>query len=357
MKSFRSYDDVTRVPARSLQPVVDPAGWSPDDLNDVESWSYHISEADSEELICATRWIQRNAIALEDVSCENFRLEALAGILRDVRRELLDGRGIVMLQDFPTQRLDQQGQAIAYLGLGAYLGQPMSQNMQGHILGHVKDLGGDYADPGTRGYLTRNELRFHSDGCDYVGLLCLRTSKSGGESLVASSITIYNRMLEVRPDLVDVLTRDFYRSRKGDVNPGDEPWFRQPVFSFNAGYFSATGAGSGIDKAMGLPGVPPMTEAQKDAIALYREVAAECAAVIPFRQGDVQFLNNWVTLHSRRAYEDWPDPASKRHLLRLWLSDAEGRPVPKAQREGRAGRGVLPAGVKLNAPLDVQEAA
>ena len=75
---------------------------------------------------------------------------------------------------------------------------------------------------------------------------------------------------------------------------------------------------------------------------------------IPFRRGDVQFLNNWVTLHSRRAYEDWPEAARKRHLLRLWLSDAEGRPVPKEQRAGRAGRGVLPAGVELNAPLDVE---
>ncbi len=357
VKSFRTFNEAKRVPARPMEPMIDPAGWSPDDLRDVESWSYHITDADSAELIAATESIRRNAVPLEEVSHENFRLRAFAEILRDVRRELLDGRGIVMLQDFPIERLDREGQAIAYLGLGSYLGRPMSQNMQGHILGHVKDLGGDYADPTTRGYLTRAELRFHTDGADYVGLLCLKTPMSGGESRVASSVTVYNRMLERRPDLVQVLTQDFYRSRKGDINPGQEPWFTQPMFSFTEGYFSAMGAGSAIDKAQGLPGVPPLTPEQKEAIEVYRQTVEECAADIPFRPGDVQFLNNYVTLHSRRAYEDWPEPERKRHLLRLWLADPQGRVIPKQQREGYEGTGILPAGVKLNAPLDVSELA
>ena len=99
----------------------------------------------------------------------------------------------------------------------------MSQNRQGHILGHVKDLGGDYADPNTRGYMTRAEMLFHADACDYVGLLCLQGAKSGGESRVASSVTVYNRMLERRPDLAKVLCEDFYRSHSGEVNPGEQP--------------------------------------------------------------------------------------------------------------------------------------
>src|SRR5436190_1320382 len=81
------------------------------------------------------------------------------------------------------------GQAIAYLGLGSYTGRPMVQNEHGHLLGHVKDLGGDYGDRNTRGTFTNAEMRFHADGCDYVGLLCLQTAKSGGESRVASSVT------------------------------------------------------------------------------------------------------------------------------------------------------------------------
>jgi hypothetical protein len=33
--------------------------------------------------------------------------------------------------------------AVAYMGLGAYLGHFVSQNGRGHVLGHVKDLGED----------------------------------------------------------------------------------------------------------------------------------------------------------------------------------------------------------------------
>ena len=87
-----------------------------------------------------------------------------------------------------------------------------------------------------------------------VGLLCLNASKSGGASRIASSVTVHNRMLASRPDLVKVLTEDFYRSRSGEVSSGDLPYFKQPIFSFTEGYFSATGVGAVIDKAQQLPG-------------------------------------------------------------------------------------------------------
>jgi hypothetical protein len=129
------------------------------------------------------------------------------------------------------------------------------------------------------------------------------------------------------------------------------------MFSFTEGYFSATGAGAAIDKAQTIPSVPRMSAAQKEAIEVYRTTVEECAVDIGFEPGDIQFLNNFVTLHTRREYDDWPDDARKRHLLRLWLSDPNGRPIPKDQREGRSGRGVHLKGVKLVAPLDVSEAA
>jgi Taurine catabolism dioxygenase TauD, TfdA family len=355
--NFRTFHKARRVPAAPLQPVVDPAGWSPGDLGPVETWSYRITERDIGELSDAVASVRRNRIPIEGVARDNFPLKSFADVLTDVRRELIDGRGIVMLQNFPIDRFDREAQAIAYLGLGTYIGHTMSQNRQGHILGHVKDLGGDYADPNTRGYMTRAEMLFHADACDYVGLLCLHGAKRGGDSRVASSVTVYNRILERRPDLAEVLCENFYRSRSGEVNPGEDPWFVQPIFSFVDGYFSATGAGAAIDKAQKLPGVPPYTPAQLEAVELYRKTVDECAIDIGFEPGDIQFLNNFVTLHTRREYEDWPEESRKRHLLRLWLSDPNGRPIPKEQREGRSGRGVHLKGVKLVAPLDVSVAA
>jgi hypothetical protein len=357
MADFRSYRSAQRAPAKPMEPVIDPAAWSPQTLGPIESFSYRLSARDADELVAGTAAFRALALPIEEVSRDNFPLDRVAPVLADVKRELGEGRGIVMLRGFPLDRLDREGQAIAYLGLGAYLGAPMSQNKHGHILGHVKDLGGDYADANTRGYMTRAEMRFHSDACDYVGLLCLQPARSGGASRVASSVTLYNRMLAQRPELARALCEDWYRSRSGEMNPGDEPWIKSPIFCFHEGYFSALGLGVAVEKAYALPGVPPMTATQKQAVELYRATVEDCAADMDFQPGDIQFLNNFVTLHTRRGYEDWPQPERKRHLLRLWLRDPASRPLPQAIREGRTGRGVHLAGIKLIAPLDVDAAA
>jgi hypothetical protein len=339
-----------------MNPVVDPAGWSADALKDVSSWSYKITDADGDELEAAVAAVRRKGVSMVDIEKGDFPLKGFADVLTDVRRELLDGRGIVMMQDFPLGRFDREGTAIAYIGLGTYLGETMSQNKAGHILGHVKDLGGDYNEANTRGYMTNAEMRFHNDACDYVGLLCLQTAKSGGASRIASSVSVYNTILQRRPELAEALCNDWYRSRSGELSSGDLPYIKQPMFSFEQGYFSATGAGAAIDKAQQLPGVPKYTPVQAEAVEYYRDVVEELALDIDFRRGDIQFLNNFVMLHTRREYQDWPDEARKRHLLRLWLYDPDGRPIPKDQREGRAGRGVNVAGVQRSAPLEAEAA-
>lgn len=355
MSDFRTFHTSKREPAVPMKPVIDPAGWSPQTLGPVSGYSYVLTDADRVELLDATCAYQRTGAALEDVTRESFPLPKLSQTLADVLRELMDGRGIVMVRNFPIDRLDRKGIALAYLGLGSYLGHTMVQNRYGHVLGHVANLGLDYESEG-RSYNTNAEIRFHSDACDYVGLLCLHGAKSGGESRVASSVTLYNKMLAERPDLVEVLTQDFYRSHNGEVGKGQLPYWKQPMFSFADGYFSAIGAGSTIEKAVRLPGVPPLTAAQREAVDYYRTAVADIAVDIEFKPGDIQLLNNYVMLHSRRGFEDWPDKARRRHLLRLWLRDPGGRPVTAAQREGRTGQGIQIEGLRAVAPLEPEVA-
>jgi hypothetical protein len=336
-----------------MQPVVDPAGWTPESLGPVESWAYQITADDRAELHSALAAFRRSGLSRVEVSRETFPLDRLAGLLTEVRRELIDGRGMVMIQGFPVDELTREEVLVAYMGIGSYLGERMAQNKYGHVLGHVKDLGEDYGGSG-RSYNTRAEIRFHSDASDYVGLLCLQTAKKGGQSRVASSVTVYNRLLATRPDLVEVLCQDFYRSHKGEMTPGELPYYTQPIFCFADGYFSAIGAGSTIEKVLKLPGVPPLTIAQKEAVAAYRDIVSSYAVDMPFKPGDIQLLSNYVTLHSRRAFEDWPEPDRRRHLLRLWLRDTAGRPIPKVQLDSRRSRGVRIKGLAFVAPLDVE---
>ena len=74
--------------------------------------------------------------------------------------------------------------------------------------------------------------------------------------------------------------------------------------------------------------------------------------------GDMQFVHNHTLLHDRTAFEDWAEPERKRHLLRLWLSSPEARPLPEVwgQRYGSVQPG-LRGGVTIpetswHAPLE-----
>ena len=336
--------------ARAGAPVVDPAAWEPEALTGNDDWVYRFSATDIAELADAVDRVERHDIDIVDLTREDFPLPRLGDLLSDVRRELLDGRGLAVLRGLPVSDWGRRRAAIAYFGMGHHVGVPISQNARGHIMGHVKDYGKSYDDPVSRGHESRAEMGFHADHADYVGLLCLHTSRSGGASKLASSVTLYNRMLAARPDLAEILTEDFYWTRHGEVPPGAEPWYRQPVFAFHEGFFAARGASSYIRKAQGLPGVPPFTETQLEAMALFQSMVHDIAVTIEFEQGDIQLLHNHVILHTRTAYEDWPEPERKRHLLRLWLKDDQGRPVVPLMRE--SFQGIHVAGFQPVMPLD-----
>ena len=62
--------------------------------------------------------------------------------------------------------------------------------------------------------------------------------------------------------------------------------------------------------------------------------------------GDLMLFNNCVMLHNREAFEDDPDPARKRHLLRLWLMLDGGRPLAPAVHAYKGTRGIVGRGAR-----------
>ena len=339
-----------RRPAVPLEPVADPAGWSAAEDANTEEWIYHLSDGEIAELLDAVGRVESRGLDIMDVARDDFPLPTLAPALAEIRVELLDGRGYVMVRGLPIAEMTPAQAGAALWGIGLYLGRAVSQNADGHLLGHVKDLGGDYADPLTRGYQTKAAMGFHADPCDFVALLCLRPAESGGASRIVSSITLYNEMLKRRPDLVKELLWTFYWSRIGEIAPGKDPWYRMSVFSFQDGYLSVRGVSNTIFKSQTIPGVPKFTAAQVEAFELFRTLADELSMDMDFRHGDIQFLMNHVTLHTRRPYEDSDDFDRKRHLFRLWLITDGARPLPPEFVDQLEG--VQVAGTVLKAPLD-----
>ena len=92
----------------------------------------------------ATPWLartERDAGALNTLTPSTFPLPTLGPRLAGLRGELLGGRGFAVLRGLLIERWGRRLGAVACYGLGAHLGQPRRQNAQGHLLGHVRDVG------------------------------------------------------------------------------------------------------------------------------------------------------------------------------------------------------------------------
>jgi len=341
-----------RQPAAAGKPVIDPAGWYPEDVAACEDWRYVLSREEIAEIDAAVQSVRERGMDIVDITKEDFPLPKVSAALGQIREQLQNGFGFTQIRGMPVEKWSKAEAAAAFYGLGVHLGRPLSQNGGGDMLGHIKDLGGDYSDPKTRGYLTNARMGFHADQCDYVVLFCLQQAKTGGSSRIASSVTVYNEILKQTPELLPELTAPSHWSLHGEINPGEKPWYDLSVFNFEDGYFSAKGVSSHIMKSQAIPEVPRYSEKRLEAFDKYRETAVAVSTTVDVIPGDINFLHNHVVLHSRDAFEDWPEPERKRHLYRLWLNDDEhARPIPQVFRDNIQGLWV--EGVKPHADIDV----
>jgi hypothetical protein len=309
-----------------------------------------MSAAEIEEVLAAVADTEAQGLAMLDITRENFSVPGFAAALADIHDEIMDGRGFALIRGLPLEGRSRDQTARAFWGIACHMGRPMSQNGKGHLLGHVQALSDN---PMARGYMSGSALDFHTDRTDILSLCCLRQAKSGGQHRICSSVAIYNEMLSQRPDLVQELTWRFYRSRNGEIPPGEsEPWTRQPIFSVADGYFAARGPSTAVYRAQKFPGVPPLTDKQKEAIKTFETLADELALDIDLERGDITYVMCHVTQHSRTDFEDWPEPERKRHLLRMWLNTGGERPLdPDVAREIE---GVVVPGMTYSAPLEAE---
>jgi hypothetical protein len=256
--------------------------------------------------------------------------------------ELQHGLGFVLLSGLPLHDVFSEAEAAAiFWGIGQHMGDAVPQNDRGHLLGHVLDLGdaGESADPNRRPYEGARAFRFHSDYGDSVGLMCLRDAKQGGESFLASMLETHNVMLAERPDLLALLYDDFAVDAKGEELPGELPYYWCPVYGETGGVVSAMDVSRFVIDAQRFSDLPRLTDAQLEAFDLMEAVRLrpDMALYMSLKPGDIQFQNNYVTVHGRNAWVEHEQPERRRHLLRLWINHAEQRPLVPHMLERRSG--------------------
>jgi len=315
-----------------------PEVWLGPDMARRSDWLHRLSDAEVAEIEAAAAPLAARGADIAAMQCADFPLPTLAARLAQIRAEVLRGRGFVLLRGLPVQDWPLRLSATAFYGLGLHIGQPVSQNAQGHVLGHVRDLGLKSDDPNVRIYQTAERQTFHTDSCDVVALLCLQTARAGGDSALVSTAAVWNEMRRRRPDLAALLMQPVATDRRGEVAAGEDPFFTIPVLNWHAGHLSGIYQRQYIESAQRFAQAPRLTPSQVQALDLFDALCNDPALhfLMTLRPGDVQLVHNHALLHDRTAFSDWPEPERRRHLLRLWLAPPDARPLPAvfAQRFG-----------------------
>lgn len=301
-------------------PVKGPQAWLGSDMAVTDDWVRPFTAEEIDELEVAAQATLDSGRALSELTRKDFHLPLLGKACRNWLRELNEGRGFMLLRGLPVERWGLDLSQRAYLGLGLQMGSFGSQNAAGDLLGHVRDTGENPDDPSVRLYRTRRAQGFHTDGADVIGLLCLQTARSGGESRIVSSVSVFNRIFETRPDLMPLMFQPFYFDRNNEQAEGEPPAFPLPLAYYDGASLRMFFIGWYIRDAQRHPEVPRLTDEQNELLDLIESTADELALSMEFRPGDIQLLKNSTILHGRGAFEDWEEPARKRHLLRLWIN-------------------------------------
>jgi len=307
-------------PAR--EPIRSPAAWRGREMARRNDWRMSLRPVHLDEIERAMQVAAAAGKPTGELRLEDFPLGSLVGEIRRWRSELARGRGFQVVTGVPLDRWSQEEAERFFWCLGLHMGRPGAQNPQGDLLGHVADMGEDREDPMVRLYRTSADIAYHCDAADVVGLLCLRKAKSGGASRIVSSVSVYDELLDRRPDWAERLYEPFFLDVRNEDSKGQLRALPIPPCRYADGVLRTFYHSDYFRSAQRHADVPPFTEEERALLDLYEEIASDPAFFLDMElePGDIQWLSNHTILHARTAYEDHPEPERQRHLLRLWLS-------------------------------------
>jgi hypothetical protein len=328
------------------QKLTGPEVWLGQDMANSPRWQRHFSPQLIEEIDRALQAVKRRGLGWQQIAATDFPLPSIAGLVADVQYELENGSGMIKLSGLPVARYSEEELRQIYFGLGCHFGQPVFQNRSGELMRAIRDesaggtdIGKKYGQVEGKGdgkpflssyarTLSNGQLRFHTDRTDVVALLCVRQARKGGVSKIVSTAAVHNAILERRPDLLEVLYQDFWRSRLGEESNDAATVYPLPIFGLREGKLTSHFSLTYIEAAELVPGVPKLTAQQREAIDVLMATMQELCYDMVFAPGDIQFLNSHVTYHGRTPFEDDASTGHDRLLLRLWLSMPNNRPLP-----------------------------
>lgn len=280
------------------------------------------------ELDAAVAHLRANPLETQLLKPDYFNLPACRTFVTDIKRELTEGLGFVIIDRLEIDRLGREMATAAYWLLASMIGRPVAQNWPGRVIYNVTDSSGKKPGNGVRPDVTNADQNFHTDNSynvcppDYVCLFCLHPAKSGGISGVASLEAAHNLLRAAEPEHLPRLYQSFTFDRQREHGEGDKMTIDNPVFSERDGRLSARLSHQLIRQGYALNNskIDDAGEAALSAFYSYLN-DDELTKKFFFEPGQIQIVNNRFLAHRRTGFEDWPEAERKRNLTRLWLRE------------------------------------
>ena len=306
--------------------LVDERGWKADSFDDPASWFYTLSDACLAELDAFVQELKDDPRPVTEVRIQEAGFASCGACLQPVLEAVDSGSGFAIVDQVPLERSSVEDAQTVYWLVGQMLGLPFEQDVKGTLLYDVCDTGQDVR-KGARFSVTNAESSFHTDGAfnpqapDFVGLLCLRTAKSGGQSQLLSAATLHNELLQRHPDVLETLYEPFYFDRRGQFREGEQPFSETPIFRWDGQalrikyiyYYIQVG-----HESVNRPLTPEQVKALDVLESLIRR--EDLSVEFSLEPGQMLFTNNGWILHNRTAFEDHVVIDRRRYYVRLWLS-------------------------------------
>lgn len=329
--------------------ITDARAWRGAELADAD-WITHLGPDEIEALYDMAAALPNRPADWLDFDLAQVMGSGVANTLRTASEALATGRGFVLFRGLDATDTERARRVFWIIGNG--LGRPVMQNARGEVLSVVADrFAGAERGVDTRGYESNDELRFHCDGGDCIGMSCVRQAQQGGGNGLVSLFAVYNEILAKHPQHLDVLRQGYplyARKEKGDAEStqrlGKVQQNRIPVFAWHEGHMSTWLNIQLVELAAEVSG-QSFSEGERKALACVEAVANRADMQLTFKQepGDVLFINNLAVMHRRDKYHDAKDESQYRMLYRMWINLHQSQPVVAQHAALRRGiRGPSP---------------
>ena len=312
------------------------SGWLSENLHHSRYWQFQFDDAARKHMVALTKKVHQPGLHFFEYDFTDFDLGPAHSVIEQAVKETMLGGGFVIISGLPHEHLTEEEFGLLNWAIGLNIGVPRPQGKSSSYIAKVQDVGTEYHAAGGRGFSSNAELTFHTDGADISTLGCLRTAKTGGMSMVTSSLAAWHQLANERPDLAEIAKGQLcYFSRQQEEAEDEGAYYGQQLFEECEGLMFGKWNWNRIRTAQNIKGVPAITKEQKETMDLLDEIIQRPSHLFSMylKPGDLQIMNNNTVFHSRTSYEDYKEDRNKRLLYRLWIAPPNSPRLPDSWRD------------------------